>query len=172
MSSTTRLAAMVTALGSAAMSVSACGHSFGQQPADDIVTAARKATTATTSVHVTGRVTLKGESYLVDLHLSRAGACRGTFARKDARMEVLLVEDRTFFRGDPERLEQGGLATPKQLKVLDGPRSVWLEGAWLRPAPSATWASCSAPSTGPGSRRGPSGDVEVSAAGRSPAWEW
>jgi hypothetical protein len=136
MRNTTRLAALVIALGLVAMTVSACGNGFAKMPVDDILTATQKATATTSFVHVTGRVTRKDRSYLVDLHVARSGACRGTIARQGARIEVLVVEERTFFRGDPALLEETGLATRRQAKVLDRPRSLWLEGG-LSPFRSA-----------------------------------
>jgi hypothetical protein len=124
---TTRLATLVTALGSVALTFSACGSGFAKQPVDDIVTAAQKATASISALHVKGRVARKGVSYLVDLHVSRSGACRGTIARKEGRMEVLVVEDRAFVRGDPERLLENDLVTPKEAKLLGHRRSPWLE---------------------------------------------
>jgi hypothetical protein len=123
----------------------ACGggsssNGEAKKPAEQVVADARKAATAATSVHMTGRITDEGKPLTLDLVLVKGRGGKGTMTENGLRFALVRIGDDAYVRGSDAFLRAfGGSAAAAQL----------LHGRWLKGSATSGALAALTPLTDP-----------------------
>lgn len=104
-----------------------CGDSFAEQPADDIVEAANKATTKLKSFHMAGSIPTAGNGELeVDLSLDRDGSCTGSIRLDGSPVRVVRSADRDAFVKFSDDYWRSHFPAARAERVIDAIGDRWV----------------------------------------------